>query len=107
MQNFMVTRQIAADTLVVMKDGNIVYERGFGWQDRDRTILLPPTAMMRLASVVKPLTEAAVRQLIAGGKLKADDRVFCLTGSPATCLLDIDPFGTEDANAVNITVQNL
>lgn len=107
MRDFMVARQITAGTLAIMRDGEIVFERGYGWQDRARTVPMPPDAMLRLASVVKPITAAAIRKLIAEDKLEADDRVFCLTGSPSNCILNITPFGTEDANVVNITVQHL
>jgi CubicO group peptidase (beta-lactamase class C family) len=57
--------------------------------------------------VIKPITAAAILQLIDEGLLNADDRVFCLPRSPSTCLLTISPFGTPDARAANITVQHL
>ncbi len=107
MRDFMLARQITAGTLTLMKDGEIVFERGYGWQDRERTRVLPPDAMLRLASVVKPITAAAIRTLIAEGRLNATDRVFCLTGSPASCILNITPSGTADANADDITIQHL
>jgi hypothetical protein len=53
------------------------------------------------------VTAAAIHKLIDEGKLKADDRVFCLPGSPANCILGLTPAGTADANAVNITIQHL
>ena len=56
----MLDRQITAGTLAVMKDGEILLERGYGWLDEERTTLLPPDALLRLASVVKPMTAAAV-----------------------------------------------
>lgn len=107
MQKFMVDRQITGGTLAVMKDGVIIFERGYGWQDRERTVSMLPNAMLRLASVTKPITAAAIRRLIAAGQLNASDRVFCLTGSPANCILNITPSGTADTNAVNITIQHL
>jgi N-acyl-D-amino-acid deacylase len=56
---------------------------------------------------VKPITAAAIRQLIDQGLLNADDRVFCLPQSTLPCLLTISPVGTPDARAEDITVQHL
>ena len=47
---------IGAAALGIMKDGEIVYDRAFGWMDRDRTIPIRQDVMMRLASVTKPIT---------------------------------------------------
>jgi CubicO group peptidase (beta-lactamase class C family) len=107
MQQFMADRHIQAGSLAIMKDGAVVFERGYGWLDQDQTTLLPPDALFRLASVVKPITAAAIRQLIDQGLLNPDDRVFCLPRSTSNCLLNISPFGTPDARAADITVQHL
>jgi len=107
MQRFMADRYIQAGTLAIMKDGVIVFERGYGWLDQGQSILLPPDALLRLASVVKPITAAAIRQLINQGLFNAEDRVFCLPQSTSPCLLNISPIGTPDARAADITVQHL
>ena len=41
MQDFMAARGIQAGLLGIMKDGCIVYERGFGWRDFAHTEALP------------------------------------------------------------------
>jgi CubicO group peptidase (beta-lactamase class C family) len=44
--------------------GNVViYERGFGFADRARTVLMTPRAPMRIASVSKAFTRAALQTL--------------------------------------------
>ncbi|MBX2821696.1 MAG: serine hydrolase [Rhodothermaceae bacterium] len=106
MQDFMKARNIKAGALAIMLDQTLVYEKGFGWMDEAMTTELPSDALFRLASVSKPITAAAIKKLIAGGSLSASDQVFCIT-STTNCILDIEPFGTADANVEQITVQHL
>lgn len=75
MQAYMGRRGIRAGTLAVMRGGQVVLQRGYGWRDRDGTEPLPPDAPLRLASVSKPFTAAAVRTLIARGQLSLETRV--------------------------------
>jgi len=64
MTAFMSRHDIEAGALGIMRNGDIVFERGFGWKDVQRQVALPPDAMMRLASVSKPITAAAIRALV-------------------------------------------
>ncbi|UCE59890.1 MAG: serine hydrolase [Phycisphaerales bacterium] len=57
MQDFMAERDIGAGLLGIMKDGCIVYERGFGYMENYHGGgVLPEDAMMRIASCGKPIT---------------------------------------------------
>jgi cysteine-rich repeat protein len=106
MVDFMETNGIEAGLLGVMKDGAVVLERGYGWEDPDHGEELPPDAMMRIASVTKPLTAAAIRELVAAGTISLSDYVFDL-GQPAGGLLDITPFlALGDMRLEDITVQH-
>ena len=96
MREYMTARGKNGATLAVMKDGIVVLERGYGWKDQAQQILMPPDALMRLASVTKPVTAAAVRQLIRAGTVNAADRVFCLPGG-GPCWFDLAPLGPPDA----------
>ena len=100
MQQFMAERSIKAGELTVMKNGVIVLERGYGWQDKSEQRQLPPDALFRLASIIKPVTSAAIKKLAVAGKLSLSDPVFCLPGSPASCLLGGD--ATPSALAIAI-----
>ena len=74
--NWMRTNQIEASTFAVMKNGRLVYSRGYGWQDRARTQSTLPAAVSRWASNTKMLTAAAVLKLISMGKLSRDSRAW-------------------------------
>jgi len=65
-----------AATVAVGRGGALVYARGFGWADRARSVPVEPDALMRIASVTKPLTAAAAYRLIADGRLHADETVL-------------------------------
>jgi CubicO group peptidase (beta-lactamase class C family) len=107
MQQYMTERNKKAGVLGVMKDGGVVFERGYGWKDKELKTPLPHDAMLRIGSIVKPITEAAVKKLIHEGRLNATDKVFCLPGSTGTCWLNIEPFGIPDPRLKDITIQNL
>jgi len=65
-----------AATVAVGRGDALVYARGFGWADRARQRPVEPDALMRIASVTKPITAAAVRKLMDEGRLRPDDRVL-------------------------------
>ena len=98
---------IGAAAIGMVKDGVIVYNRVFGWKDRGRTIPLPKDAMMRIASVTKPFTAAAVHELAREGALDLDAFVFDL-GQSGGGLLDIQPFpALGDARLAEVTIRHL
>jgi CubicO group peptidase (beta-lactamase class C family) len=55
-----------AATIAVSKDGRLIYSRGYGWSDKEKKKRVSPDALMRIASVSKPITAAAVRNAIRG-----------------------------------------
>jgi len=65
-----------AATVAVGRGDALVYARGFGWADRARAVPVAPDALMRIASVTKPITAAAAGKLIADGQLHADETVL-------------------------------
>jgi N-acyl-D-amino-acid deacylase len=101
MLEFMKKYDIQAGVLAVSKDGRILLERGYGWADKARKKPTSPDAIMRIASVSKSITKAAVLKLIREGKLSLDTKVFEYLG--------IEPPGgkADDERIYKITVKNL
>lgn len=62
-------------SLVVVKDGQVVYQRGFGLADGPKQIVATPQTVYGWWSMTKLLTAAAVLQLQEQGKLTIDDPV--------------------------------
>lgn len=64
---------IAGTTVLVMKDGNVLLKKGYGYADvTKKTPVDPDTTMFRLASISKTFTWVAVMQLAEQGKLDID-----------------------------------
>jgi CubicO group peptidase (beta-lactamase class C family) len=59
--------------LSVMKDGKIVYERGYGIADLDHNVSITPTTVFHVASMSKQFTAASILLLAQQGKLSLDD----------------------------------
>lgn len=67
---------IAGAALVVVKDGRVLLQRGYGWADREHKVpVSPETTLFRIGSVSKLLTWTAVMQLVEQGRLSLDTDV--------------------------------
>ena len=64
--------EIPGGAVAIVKDGRLVYARGFGWADVQARQPAAPDALFRIASVSKPITAAAVLRLVEEGKLALD-----------------------------------
>ena len=104
--NLMAKWGIPGGSVAVTSNGRLVYARGFGWADQERREPVQPTSLFRIASLTKPLTSAAMLQLVQQGKLTLDDHVFCPAGD---CLLRrLQPSGgVRDPRLYTITIRNL
>ena len=68
--------QLPGLSVAMARNGKMVFERGFGWADRDGGEKLTPEHRFRIASISKPITSVALFTLIEAGRLRLDDRVF-------------------------------
>ncbi|HYG11978.1 MAG TPA: serine hydrolase domain-containing protein [Pyrinomonadaceae bacterium] len=59
----------------VVKDGKLVYKRGFGMANLDYDVPNTPTTRFNLASVSKPFTAFSIALLAQQGKLSLDDDI--------------------------------
>ncbi len=59
--------------VLVMKDGEVVFEGGFGYADLENSVRITTASSFRLASVSKQFTTAAIMVLADEGKLDYDD----------------------------------
>lgn len=102
---------ISAATVAVMKDGAVIYERAFGYQDQALTVPLRADALMTTASIVKPVTAAAIQHLASTGALRLSDKVFCPTAvNPSAannCWIDRSWVLATDSRISDITIAHL
>jgi CubicO group peptidase (beta-lactamase class C family) len=73
---FMDTIGCQTATIAISEDGRLVYSRGYGWSDEHKTKPVPPDALMRIASVTKPITAAAIKNLVRSKQLALDAKAF-------------------------------
>lgn len=107
MVRFMRENDIPGATVAIALDGEVVFERGYGWADEARTEAMRPDAMMRLASVSKPITMAAVRTLIEEGAFGLESFAFDL-GQDGGGLLKLSPYPElGDERLRGVTVRHL
>src|ERR1700755_466467 len=69
MQRAVDRSEIAGAVALVLRDGQTVYERAFGWADREASRKMTTDAIFRIASQTKALTSVAVMSLVEEGKI--------------------------------------
>ena len=67
--------EIGGAVALVLRDGQAVYERAFGWADREANRRMTTDAIFRIASQTKALTSVAVMSLVEEGKISLGDPV--------------------------------
>jgi CubicO group peptidase (beta-lactamase class C family) len=86
-------------SFVVVKDGKLFYEKGFGWADRPRKIAATSESIYHWWSITKIATAIAILQLQEEGKLRLDD--------PVKSYLSFFNVQYPSANSAVITIRHL
>lgn len=74
---YMKSYQTPGVSLAIMKDGRLVYARGFGSADVEAGENAGPLHRFRIASISKPITATAILKLVEkGNTFGLDDKVF-------------------------------
>jgi CubicO group peptidase (beta-lactamase class C family) len=111
---------IPGAAIAFVKDGRLVYARGFGWADEASKTAIEPTSVFRLASISKSLTGIGILKLIQDKQICMHQKVFTprsanvASDGDAPCarpLLDLQPIRClgckSDPRIYDITVQDL
>ncbi len=93
---------IPGGAVAVLRDGKLIYARGFGYADVENKTPVQPDALFRIASVSKPITGVGIMKLVEEGKLKLDDRV-----APLIAHLTPAQGATVDPRWEQITIRQL
>jgi CubicO group peptidase (beta-lactamase class C family) len=75
MQRAVDSNRIAGAVALLMRDGKVVYERAFGWADRDARRPMRTDALFRIASQTKAITSATLLSLVEEGTVAVNDNV--------------------------------
>jgi len=75
LQQYVDSNRVAGAVALVLRDGEVVYERAVGWADKESGRRMAPDAMFRIASQTKALTTVAAMMLVEEGKLLLNNPV--------------------------------
>jgi CubicO group peptidase (beta-lactamase class C family) len=101
MHKYMAEHGIKAGTLAVSRNGKLLLEHGYGFGDAAGRRPIEADDPMRLASVTKPITAAAIHKLVRESKLSLETKVFPLLR------LQPPPGQQPDPRLNDITVRHL
>ena len=103
-RRFVKKQGVVGASVGIVKDGQLVYAKGFGYADVDSKQAVAPHHQFRIGSLSKLITTVAIMKLREEGKLSLDDKVFGTEGILNTSLYQ-DIRDTKRANS--ITVEHL
>jgi CubicO group peptidase (beta-lactamase class C family) len=64
------SEKIPGAVVLILRNGKVAYSGAFGYQDREKQVLMKGDAIFRIASMTKPLVSVAVMMLVEEGKLQ-------------------------------------
>ena len=102
-ERFLKRWEIMGASIAIMKDGKLLYCKGFGWADKEQNVPTEVKHIFRIASISKLITATGIMKLYESGKLSLDDKVFGETG----ILCDSMFSNIKDARIKQITVEHL
>jgi CubicO group peptidase (beta-lactamase class C family) len=76
----LVERSIPSLAVAVARDGQWMWQEGFGWADRERRLAASEHTMYSLASITKPITATALMLLVERGQIDLDQPVNAYLG---------------------------
>jgi len=74
-QQYVDENRIAGAVALVLQDGRPVYERAFGWSDKEAGRRMTTDTIFRIASQTKAITSAAILSLVEEGKIGINEPV--------------------------------
>lgn len=75
MQGQLVEQGIPGITLVVVRDGTVVYGKGYGYADRESLRPVKPEDRFEIGSISKSFAATAIMLLVEEGKISLDDKL--------------------------------
>ncbi|HEY6214009.1 MAG TPA: serine hydrolase domain-containing protein, partial [Vicinamibacterales bacterium] len=73
LQKYVDDERVGGIVALVLRDGQPVYERAFGWSDREAGRKMTSDTIFRIASQSKALTSGAILSLMEEGKVGLND----------------------------------
>ena len=74
-------RWLIGSTVIIVKDNQVVYHKGFGYANEASKKTMPNNAIYRIMSQTKAITSLAIMQLFEQGKISLDQKVSTIISS--------------------------
>ncbi len=74
LQRYIDAERVPGIVALVLQDGQVVYEKAFGWADKEAGRRMTTDTIFRIASQTKALTSVAIMQLVEEGSLTLTTR---------------------------------
>ena len=74
LQRYVDSDRVAGIVALVMQDGKVVYDKAFGWADKEAGRRMTTDTIFRIASQTKALTSTAIMQLVEEGSVSLSTR---------------------------------
>ena len=74
-------RWLIGSTVIIIKDNQVVYHKGFGYANEASKKVMPNNAIYRIMSKTKAITSLAIMQLYEQGKISLDQNVSTIISS--------------------------
>ncbi len=102
-RDFMAKYNVPGLSLALVKEGKLIYAKGYGFANRQASEYVDTASLFRIASVSKPVTAIAIMKLAEEGKVTLDAKVFGAEGILGTT------YGSQpyQQNITNITIRHL
>lgn len=103
LESFVRSQRLVGLSVGVIKDGQLVYAKGFGHACKEENEELQPYHLMRIGSISKLITAVGIMKLIDDGKLSLDHQVFGEGGILKYGIYDV----IRDQKYYKITIEHL
>ncbi len=96
LQGYVDREQIAGAVALVLRDGKPVYEKAFGWADKEADRKMTANTLFRIASQTKAITSTAILALVEEGRIGINEPAgnFIPTFKKTTVAIKDDASGT-------------
>lgn len=74
LQGYVDSNRVPGIVALAMQDGKVIYEKAFGWADKEAGRRMTTDTIFRIASQTKALTSVAIMQLVEEGQLSLSRR---------------------------------
>ncbi len=95
---------ISGAVALIAKEDKIIYQKSFGFRDREKTEEMSVDDIFRFASMSKPITSTAVMQLIEQGKLSTEDPLSKFIPEFASAVV-LETFNEKDSTFSSVPLE--